>query len=202
MHLKELLRRSFAECSNIIFPKICLHCKEKTSQNFFCSNCLCFFELLEKSEFVKIKNISSPIISSFEDKGPISTFIKELKKMALPALVKVAASYMVCQYLNLLAYPLPDIVVPIGENKNTFGIKYNDILAKEVAKLLKRPIKNLFFKTKIAMLQNSFFVKKSTLQKKRMLLITLKIEEQKVKDALHYLQKESFSDIYVLGLCH
>lgn len=199
MHVKDLIEKSLEQCSNVIFPKICLHCNEKTSNNFFCSSCMESLDLIEKSDFKTLSSISYPLAVAFDDMGLISTFLSELKKMRLPALSKVAASYMVCQYVNF-GLDFPDMIVPLSET--SFGVKYIDVLAKEIAKLMDRPVKKLFFQSCFATIQNAFFSKHTSLQDKKLLLVTDKVDERKLSGAIYNLEKQGLKNINILAFCY
>jgi hypothetical protein len=198
MQIKELIKKSFDECCNVVFPKICLHCKEKISSNFFCESCLSSFDLLEAKDVKIFSNISCSIIAAFDDIGAINTFFLEFKKMAIPVFAKLGASYMVLQYLKS-SQPLPDMVVPLSEG--VFGVQYTEILAKEVATLLERPVKKMFFQARFAMLQNTLFMKSSALQDKSLLVVMDKLDEKKMSRALDILEKQNFKNISILALC-
>lgn len=198
MQIKEILKKGLDECCNIVFPKICLHCKEQTSSNFFCDNCISSFELLDAKDIKIFPNISYPVVATFEDIGAINTFFIELKKMAIPVFAKLAASYMVLQYLKL-GSPPSDVIIPLSDP--TFGVKYTDILAKEVAKLLERPVKKLFFHAKILALHELLFVRDSSLQDKSILIVIDKLDEKKISKAVSILEKLNFKKFRFLAFC-
>jgi predicted amidophosphoribosyltransferase len=206
MQKTNFLKSGFEHCCNVLFPKICLHCKKEISNSsFFCPSCIEYFEFLPSSfasSFVELKNAKDlneskkiTFIAAFDEMGPCKTLLLEMKREALIGLMKLAASFMVCQYLKL-NYPLPDLVVPMFGDES----KYLEILAKEVSKLINRPMVKLFYQVKIAFWKNSIFVKKTNLQKKKVLLVVDKVD-QNVKDVLELLSKAGFLDITVLGLC-
>ena len=128
---------------DFFFPKICIHCKEISKKNpFFCNRCLEDFELLEKEDIKKIIDIK--IVSTFDRIGPLNTFFLEIKKEKNLSLIRLAASFMVYQYLNL-KYPMPDVLYPLYISKRYRFIK---ILTKEVSKIFKRPISKKILKDK------------------------------------------------------
>lgn len=190
MPIKEIIRN--LNCSHIIFPKICLHCREKMSEDFFCSSCLNFFQFHPSiSHFIEVDGKIIPYIVTFEKMGPAESLLLEMQRESLPHLYKLAASFMVFHYLNL-NYSLPDLVVPVFKN----GVAL-EILAKEIAKLLNRPNIKLFYKLNMGFWQ-SFFIKKTTLQRKKVLLITDTFA-LKEKDSIALLLKDGFLDITILS---
>lgn len=172
MLIRDVIKKSVKKISGIIFPSLCIHCKCETKENFFCADCLNFFELIEDNE-------NDLIISCFEPSAPINTFVTEAKKMSLLALPKVAASYMVCQYFNF-ALPLPNLIVPIPDEKR--GVQANFILAKELSLLLKKPVKRLF----PAGFMN-FFYPQSSLKDKSILLVGYDLEKTKIRGLIEKL---------------
>lgn len=206
MQMTNFLKSGFEHCLNVLFPKICLHCKkEMSNSNFFCLSCIDYFEFLppsSASSFLELKNVKNAadsnkytFIAAFDEMGPGKTLLLEMKRESLPGLMKLAASFMVCQYLKL-NNPMPDLVIPLFADES----KYLEILAKEVSKLMNRPMVKLFYQVKIAFWKNSIFVKKTNLQKKKGLLVVDRLD-QKAKEALELLSKEGFNDITVLALC-
>jgi hypothetical protein len=198
MHIKEIIKKSFSECSDIVFPRICLHCKKQISNNFFCELCLSNFELLEREEMKNYSSIKYKTIITFDEIGPISTFYVELKRMALPSLTKVAASYMVCQFLRYES-ALPDIVVPASES--FFGVQYINVVSKEIGKLINRPIKKLFSTLTIPFLSKCSYLKQSSLQAKHILLVMGKFDERKTLEVISQLENRGFKNISILAFC-
>jgi hypothetical protein len=199
MHIKEIINKSLKEGFDIVFPKICIHCKKNgLSNNFFCELCLSTFDLLEKEDMKSYPSIKYNAIIAFDDIGPINTLYQELKKMALPLLAKVAASYMVCQFLKF-EINLPDIVVPISENYS--GINYTHGISREIGKLINRPIKKMFSQISIPFMSNFSYLRDSSLQDKKLLLVMTRIDEKKAMEAILQLEKKSFKKISILAFC-
>lgn len=188
MLIQEVIKKSVKKITGVIFPKLCIYCKNQTEENFFCSSCLSFFELLEDQKCLELNEKTVPLIECFEETGPISSFLAEAKKMSLPALPKVAASYMVCQYFNF-ALPLPDLIVPIPEGG---GVQSNQILAKELSLLLKKPMKKIFTPINIGFFSSSHYVKRSSLKAKSVLIVGYDLEEKKLNRLLEKLQNADF----------
>jgi hypothetical protein len=91
---------------------------------------------------------------------------------------------------------MPDFVVPIQQGNG----KHVEILTKEIAKILNRPMFKLFCAAKIAFWQEAFFLKKTCLQNKRILLITDKFDKNQ-ENAVSLLLKDGFLDLSILSLC-
>jgi hypothetical protein len=154
--------------SEFFYPKICIHCREKSKKNdFFCERCLEDFEMIKREDLEKFEDIL--MISTFERIGPLNTFFLEIKKMKSLALIRLAASFMVYQYLNLIKYPMPDVLVTVFSKR----YKFVKILTKEVSKILKRPI-----------LKRNIFLEKKIDQK--ILLVTDVIKKKEIEEALAY----------------
>ena len=120
----------FSSIADFFYPNHCLHCFEKVEKKYFCENCINFFSLINPKE-------NQFCFAAFEKKGPINTFLKEIKKNQMYGLVKLAASFIVVQ-INNLNWEIPDIIVPITKNRIFKDHKY--YIAKEVALLLKKPV--------------------------------------------------------------
>lgn len=196
MQIKELIKKSINYSSHLIFPKICLHCKEEVlMNNYFCPTCVDHLEFIEPSSLsFDLNEKKIPLVVTFDEMGPAKTLLLEVNREST-GLLKLAASFMVCQYLNLNSQ-MPDFVVPIQQGKG----KHVEILTKEIAKILNRPMFKLFCTAKVAFWQEAFFLKKTCLQNKKILLITDKLDRNEEK-AVSLLLKEGFIDLSILALC-
>jgi hypothetical protein len=197
MHFGELIKKSFDECSQVIFPKSCLHCGEKVATNFFCDNCLKSFELLEKEKMLTLED-SYPIVTCFVENGPASILLKEMHKMSLPALLKLSASYMSVQYLKS-GYPMPDLIIPYVSNFSGFNYLY--VLSKEVSKIFKKPIKRLFAIERVALFNDIIGIRKTDLKDKKILLVIDKVDRDEISKIIKELKDRSFKEVYILSLC-
>ncbi len=196
MQIKDLIK-NLNNCSHLLFPKICLHCGEKILDNdFFCLACSGYFDFLSPpfafSSWV-FENNEVPLVATFGEIGPAKSLLLEMRRETIPHLYKLAASFMVCQYLKL-DLEMPDFVVPIFREGNSL-----EILGREVAKILNRPFFKLFYKINMGFWQ-SFFIKKTSLQRKKILLITDIFTEEE-KKSVSLLVKDGFFDVSILSYC-
>lgn len=120
----------FSKILTVFYPNRCLHCSDKIEKNFFCKNCLSFFNMVYPKKDVLYFGV-------FEKKGPIITLLKEIKKQNIYELIKLAASFMVVQ-ISKLGWEEMDVIVPIG--KKSFKKDHAYYLAKEVAILFDKPL--------------------------------------------------------------
>ena len=198
MHVKEIIGNCIKECGNIIFPKICLHCKEKAKVDFFCDECLSSFDLLDTEDIRQYDYLSFPVVTAFDDIGAINTFLSEMKKMKIASLAKVAASYMVYQHMQM-GYEIPDIIIPLTDN--SYEKRYIDVVTREIAKLFGKPVKKMVYKSKFRILEDMLFVKSPSLQGKRLAVVIDKIDEKKYARAVNMLEKHLFKDVNILSFC-
>lgn len=121
----------FPSFLNLFYPNHCLHCFAKVENQFFCKTCISCFALVypQKNRFE---------FTVFEKKGPICSFLKEIKNLKIYGLIKLAASFIVVQH-NKLNWEVPDIIVPVSEN-NFFHKDHLYYLSKEVALLFNKPL--------------------------------------------------------------
>ena len=196
MQLKKLVQKGFEGCINIAFPKLCLHCKKPCREHFFCSDCLDLLELLEPG--VMLKPCGVFFVAAFEKFGIVDTILSEIRRPSIPVFSKIAASYMVYQYFRQKGF-MPDIIVPFPEKG--FGVKHNERLAKEVAKMMQRPIKRLFCKIRTPVLSSVSFFSKTCLSAKTVLFIVDKIDNDGINLVLRELKKISFKKVGILSFC-
>ncbi|KPK32791.1 MAG: hypothetical protein AMS24_03085 [Chlamydiae bacterium SM23_39] len=148
------MKKFFKKFLDLIFPKICIHCQEKSNNNpFFCERCIEDFEFLEEEKFDKNKNFFR--IAVFENRGPCRSLYLEIKKAKIFSLIRLTASFMVYRYLKL-GYPIPDFISYYPKSE-----KYIKLLMDEISKILNVKKINFF---------NKFFLKKRFLNKKILMI--------------------------------
>ncbi len=115
---------------NLFYPNHCLHCFAKVEKKYFCEKCISFFSYVypKKDLFY---------FAVFEKKGPIVSFLREIKKTQIFGLIKLAASFIIIQH-SKLNWEIPDVIVPIS--KNRFFKDHIFYLSKEVALLFNKPV--------------------------------------------------------------
>jgi hypothetical protein len=129
----------------------------KSNRFLFCPSCQELFQVEEIESFWR-KEKSFWV---FPNEGPIVTLPKLVK--CYPTMMRAVAGFCVYQALKYGSYP--DCVCSLGsfEDRTEFGKLFDsDLLAKEVAKILNRPVKKFSQKKASFPLQ----VEKKDLQKK------------------------------------
>jgi len=136
----------FSSIFNLFYPKYCLHCFSKVENKYFCNKCISFFSFI----YPQKKNY----FAVFEKKGPINTFLREIKKQHILDLIKLAACFIVLQH-SKLNWQMPDLIVPVSKNK--FIKDHIFYLSKEIAKLFDKPIGFKSNKNQIALFIEDVF---------------------------------------------
>lgn len=155
---------------NLFYPNHCLHCFAKVEKNYFCEKCISFFSYI----YPKNKIFYFAV---FEKKGPIVSFLKEIKRMQIFGLIKLAASFIVIQH-SKLNWEVPDVIVPIS--KNSLFKDHVYYLSKEVALLFNKPISRKNNSNQVALFIDDVFNSKNI---------------EKIKNV------NGFKKIYYLSLC-
>lgn len=115
--------------ANLLFPRICLHCHEKTAQ-LFCSSCSCFFEFLPKT---------GRFSACFANIDAVSTFVQSLRHCEKSQ--KVAVAFLIIQF-EKLQWPLPELVTSVPK-RHPFSSAISATLAKQFARKMQLPYKSL-----------------------------------------------------------
>lgn len=149
---------------NLLYPPICLHCRNLNgqAQHPLCEECVCLLEpidhlercsycfapheLLEKGpchSCRKLDQILHGVSSVFDYVGPAASLVKRLKYANQPYLAKGCGAYMAAQFLKM-EWPFPDLIIPVP---TTFGRQINRgynqsyLLSNSLAELLKCSVK-------------------------------------------------------------
>ena len=154
----------FESFQRLIYPPLCLHCREELAlkKYFLCENCFSSLELIDPLE--RCSYCFSPsgqstscrhceqnppalyrIAAAFDYMGPAATLIKEMKYFNQSYLSEGLAAYMVLQFLTL-KWPKPDVIVPVPISFSHWiqrGYNQSFLLAKEVGRLLECPVKEV-----------------------------------------------------------
>lgn len=113
---------------NLLFPSLCLHCKEESS-SLFCKGCAPDFELIDlmtRCPFCCIENGERyPCMKCREKKrervltvaaldyfSAVQSFLYLLKTGRMPYLTKTAASFLLMQF-HKTGWEIPDLIIPI-----------------------------------------------------------------------------------------
>lgn len=158
--LFKLIGRSFL---NLVYPPLCLHCKNTLydDSHLLCSICLQNLELIDPSERCPLCFSSEyhpherlctecrtypPLFhgmaSAFDYIGPAATLVRKLKYGDQTHLAEGCGAYLAAQFLNL-NWPMPDIIVPVPlpfTRKITRGYNQSLLLAESLSLMIKRPV--------------------------------------------------------------
>lgn len=159
MYLKKLLK----SCVDLVYPPICLHCRDTLLQDreLLCETCFDLLELIDvklhcpacfsiqyctkKMHCVKCASKKSSltyIAAAFEYKGAPSTFVKEFKYGNKPYLSQGLGSFMTAQFIQL-KWPIPDLIVPVPQSFSrwlTRGYNQAELLSDSIGQLIERPV--------------------------------------------------------------
>lgn len=137
-------------CLDLLFPPLCLHCKEASGPSYLCSACWQLSALLDPATRClhcfqpretphplcptcgHHPRLPFPRASLFEAEAPICRWIQE------PDSASAFAGFAYLQF-EQLEWELPDFIVPLLPNAKHF--------AKELSSLLQRPAIDLFQRT-------------------------------------------------------
>ena len=142
---------------SLLFPPLCLYCKEKVEKHELCKECLtqlhliepdarcliCFADLEGKSkrcEQCMIKGFRCG--AAFDYFGPAAALVRDLKYGGRIGLATSMASYMALQFFRL-EWPQPDLIVPVPLSFAHFltrGYNQSLLLAEELGKILNVPV--------------------------------------------------------------
>ena len=142
----------------IIFPPICLHCREATELGkHLCKACSEHLSLLslegrckrclaqETGRCERCIDKKMPfrrLIAAFEYQGPAAVLLRAFKHSKRTEFAKDLAAFMAVQFIKA-DLPLPDLIVPVPQSlahKVSRGFNQSYLLALELGKLLERPV--------------------------------------------------------------
>jgi competence protein ComFC len=148
---------------NLIYPPLCLHCKESVLNTdvLLCQNCLQLLELIDPSErcphcfsidfspenrlcfdCLKKPPLLNGIAAAFDYLGPAATLIKKLKYGDLTYLSKGCGAYLAAQFLQL-NWPYPDVIIPMPISISHLmerGFNQSLLLSRDLSKILNCPV--------------------------------------------------------------
>lgn len=159
-----LLLKSFR---NLLFPPVCLHCREMIEEDssYLCHECMGKLQLIDPHErcpqcfsseytielkscpICQDKDLNLPvslnhIAAAFDYVGPPASIIRKLKYGNQPYLAKGAGAFLVAQFIQL-NWPLPDYIVPVPISSTHWierGYNQSQLLAENVSLLLNKPL--------------------------------------------------------------
>lgn len=161
--MQSLAAKVIQSFASLVYPSVCLHCKELMDPDFplLCLCCMQFLELVDPQQrcmYCFSSDISSNsccqacfkkkpslrIASAFDYIGPAETLIKQMKYANLSYLAKGIGAFLAAQFMKL-NWPTPDVVVPVPIALTKWidrGFNQSELIAQEFAKILNLPVHN------------------------------------------------------------
>lgn len=159
----EALRKFGKSSISLLYPPLCLHCREglEDSSHLLCGTCLSLLELIDPkercprcfspdffpekllcSECIRSKPICDAIAAAFDYVGPAATLIQKLKYGDQSYLAKGCGGYLAAQFLRL-GWPIPDVIVPVPISLAHWmerGFNQSLLLAQTLSGILNVPV--------------------------------------------------------------
>ena len=208
----------FSALSDLIFPKICIHCGKmaEESHQTLCSSCFDQIELLKQEGrclrcfeenrlkiCVRCQQLPASfkrIAGCFEHTGPAASLIDEFKHRGSYFMAKDLAALMVLQFFQL-NWPMPDFIIPLPISSIHFfqrGYEQNRLLVQEMGRFLERPLLNILKKEIFA--DEISFKRRSEVSDRILLLVTDQIiSDKEIRSCSELLQEGSPKAIYGLS---
>jgi competence protein ComFC len=160
-----MLRKYFRSFVNLIYPPICLHCKQSLNQDnhLLCEACLAILELADPSErclfcfspeSLSEQQICSeclikpPILNgmaaAFDYVGPSACLVRKLKYSDQAFLAKGCGGYLAAQFLRL-EWPIPDVIIPVPITFTHWlerGYNQSHLIALTLSEIIKSPVQD------------------------------------------------------------
>lgn len=164
MKMTVLIKRCIKSFGDLLYPPLCLHCKDtlNTDSSLLCKPCGNLLELIDPEQrcpycFTQTSIANTPceecykrpslfyrVASCFDYEGPAATLISQLKFSNQSYLSKGMGAYLVAQLLKL-DWPIPDVIIPVPISfTHWLGRGYNqsELLANCMGNLIGRPVIN------------------------------------------------------------
>lgn len=159
-HFPRALGKAFV---NLIYPPLCLACKEVllSDAEILCPHCLVKLEMISPEErcpfcfspeynpelpscndCLKNRPVLHGIAAAFDYLGPAACLVKKLKYADQAYLAEGLGAYMSAQFLQL-NWPMPDYIIPVPIAFTHWldrGYNQSLLLANHVGKLLSCPV--------------------------------------------------------------
>jgi len=158
------LKKIAISFKDLIYPPLCLHCRQQlhAAEPFLCNLCLDQLEFMAlegrcKRCFTFTGHLHScPLCKShdfpfaamaavFEHMGPAATLIRQFKYGQEDYLYKAMSAYMAAQFA-LLEWPFPDVIIPIPisfSHRLERGYNQSALLAGGLSSILNVPVKDV-----------------------------------------------------------
>jgi ComF family protein len=147
---------------DLVYPPICLYCKNPTSKGaYFCHDCSKLLELIDPEErcpycfsadfclqrghcydCFKHPPVLDKIAAALDYIGPAACLIKRMKYGNMPYLSEGAAAFLVAQW-DRLGWDVPDLIIPVPQSFTHWlerGYNQSALIAEEMGKLLGVPV--------------------------------------------------------------
>ena len=206
---------------NLIYPPLCIHCEHtlEGKRTILCATCLeymtpltcdercltCFAEVQGRCERCMLRAVViRRQAAACQAIGPALTLTSRLERGELH-LLPALSSLLILQWTRL-NWPCPDLIVPMPVswwNRSQTGGDVNALLAKKLAQVLEVPLLsplklawNILGEEATFKLHTS---EKTKLSEKRILLVSLKLNDSHLRQAAEALQEAFPSYIAALA---
>jgi competence protein ComFC len=154
---------------NLVYPPLCLHCKEsvKDDSHILCESCLSLLQLIDPAERCphcfsahyfrerrycpecqRTPPLLNAIAAAFDYVGPAASLIRKLKYSEQSYLAKGCGAYLAAQFLQL-EWPLPDVIIPVPISLTHLlerGYNQSLLIAKSMAEILNCPVQDALYR--------------------------------------------------------
>lgn len=158
--LAENLGKAFV---NLVYPPLCLSCKESVSDDarFLCENCLSQLQLIDPAErcafcfsaqyspekhlceeCARTPPLLNRMAAAFDYIGPSACLVKKLKYSQQAYLAKGLGAYLAAQFLQL-EWPMPDVIIPVPivlPHRIERGFNQSALLAYGLSDMIQSPV--------------------------------------------------------------
>ena len=152
---------------SFFFPARCIHCDEALDHavRFLCDGCVtvlpwldgssrCARCFLERCDCLALKGCLNFRFAAFAHAGPAASLIHQLKFQGREEIARIFASALVIQMEKQMLWP--DLIIPIPHapwHALLRGYRPAELIAKELGKLMKVPVKKLLRRSLISIPQ-------------------------------------------------
>lgn len=154
---------------NLVYPPLCLHCKDSVNDDthILCESCLSLLQLIVPAErcpccFSARYSCESrhcpecqrtppqlnAIAAAFDYVGPAATLVRKLKYSEQSYLAKGCGAYLTAQFLQL-EWPMPDVIIPVPIALTHLlerGYNQSLLIAKSMSEILNCPVQEALYR--------------------------------------------------------
>lgn len=158
-----MIQTALKAISGLLFPPICIHCRDQIPDGLqhFCRNCFDQLTLIDPSDrcplcfssqyqsesqfcFSCLKNppVLDRIAASFDYYGPAASLVRKMKYGGHSYLAEGIAAYMAAQFLQT-GWQFPDYIVPVPmstAHKLERGFNQSQLIADSLSLLIGKPV--------------------------------------------------------------